>query len=145
MHPAIISQFRADAARPGAGDRSHVEQRPEPDGRLAFRLQDDRRLAENVSNADTPRFKPHDLKAPSPPGGSVVLAQTSPLHLGPAGNSNGFGPRDPKRFETTPSGNSVNLEDEMLKVAQNQSDYQLAASLYSKGLGLMKIAIGKGR
>jgi flagellar basal-body rod protein FlgB len=102
-------------------------------------------LAENVSNADTPRFKPHDLKAPSPPGGSVVLAQTSPLHLGPAGSSNGFGPRDPKRFETTPSGNSVNLEDEMLKVAQNQSDYQLAASLYSKGLGLMKIAIGKGR
>ena len=40
---------------------------------------------------------------------------------------------------------SFNLEDEMLKVAQNQSDYQLAASLYSKGLGLMKIAIGKGR
>lgn len=39
----------------------------------------------------------------------------------------------------------MNLEDEMLKVAQNQSDYQLAASLYSKGLGLMKIAIGKGR
>ena len=49
------------------------------------------------------------------------------------------------RFETTPNGNAVNLEDEMLKVAQNQSDYQLAASLYSKGLGLMKIAIGKGR
>ena len=76
---------------------------------------------------------------------SRVLAQTSPLHLGPAGSVNGFDPRDPKRFETTPSGNSVNLEDEMLKVAQNQSDYQLAASLYSKGLGLMKIAIGKGR
>ena len=49
------------------------------------------------------------------------------------------------RFETTPNGNAVNLEDEMMKVAQNQSDYQLAASLYSKGLGLMKIAIGKGR
>ena len=31
----------------------------------------------------------------------------------------------------------------MLKVASNQSDYQLAASLYSKGLSLMKIAIGK--
>lgn len=102
-------------------------------------------LAENVSNADTPRFKPHDLKAPSPPGQGLVLAQTSPLHLGPSGQRGGFDPRDPKRFETTPSGNSVNLEDEMLKVAQNQSDYQLAASLYSKGLGLMKIAIGKGR
>ncbi|MBA4223580.1 flagellar basal body rod protein FlgB [Bosea sp. (in: a-proteobacteria)] len=103
-------------------------------------------LAENVSNADTPRFKPHDLRAPSPAGtGGVTLAQTSPLHLGLSGQRNGFDPRDPKRFETTPSGNSVNLEDEMMKVAQNQSDYQLAASLYSKSLGLMKIAIGKGR
>lgn len=103
-------------------------------------------LAENVSNADTPRFKPHDLRAPSPPGnGGVTLAQTSPLHLGLSGQRSGFDPRDPKRFETTPSGNSVNLEDEMMKVAQNQSDYQLAASLYSKSLGLMKIAIGKGR
>ena len=33
----------------------------------------------------------------------------------------------------------------MMKVAQNQGDFQLAASLYNKGLGLMKIAIGKGR
>lgn len=103
-------------------------------------------LAENVSNADTPRFRPHDLRAPAAPGnGGVTLAQTSPRHLGLSGQRGGFDPRDPKRFETTPSGNSVNLEDEMMKVAQNQSDYQLAASLYSKGLGLMKIAIGKGR
>lgn len=102
-------------------------------------------LAENVSNADTPRFKPHDLKAPASREGGLVLAQTALLHLGPSGQRGDFDPRDPKRFETTPSGNSVNLEDEMLKVAQNQSDYQLAASLYSKGLGLMKIAIGKGR
>ena len=102
-------------------------------------------LAENVSNADTPRFKPHDLRAPSPVGGGMTLAQTSPMHLGLSGQRGGFDPRDPKRFETTPSGNSVNLEDEMMKVAQNQSDYQLAASLYSKSLGLMKIAIGKGR
>ncbi|CAN7142378.1 flagellar basal body rod protein FlgB [Bosea sp. LjRoot90] len=102
-------------------------------------------LAENVSNADTPRFKPHDLRAPSPAGGGTTLAQTSPMHLGLSGQRGGFDPRDPKRFETTPSANSVNLEDEMMKVAQNQSDYQLAASLYSKSLGLMKIAIGKGR
>ena len=73
----------------------------------------------------------------------VDPAQHRPEHGD--GQQGGFDPRDPKRFETTPSANSVNLEDEMMKVAQNQSDYQLAASLYSKGLGLMKIAIGKGR
>ncbi len=49
-----------------------------------------------------------------------------------------------RRFERTPSGNAVNLEDEMMKTAQNAQDYQLAASLYQKSLALMKIAIGRG-
>jgi flagellar basal-body rod protein FlgB len=105
-------------------------------------------LAENVSNADTPRFKPHDLKAPTPRGqatSSVELARTSSGHMSLSGKNGGFDTTNPRRFEVTPSGNGVNLEDEMLKVAQNQSDYQLASSLYSKSLGLMKIAIGKGR
>jgi flagellar basal-body rod protein FlgB len=104
-------------------------------------------LAENVSNADSPGFRPSDLKQPTidPGQAGVVLARTSAGHMGPSGQRNGFDAARAPRFEVTPNGNAVNLEDEMLKVAQNQSDYQLAASLYSKGLGLMKIAIGKGR
>lgn len=102
-------------------------------------------LAENVANADTPKFQPHDLRAPAMPGAGSPLAMTHSGHLTIDGTPSGFDPRDPKKFERTPSGNSVNLEDEMMKVAQNQSDYQLAASLYSKSLSLMKIAIGKGR
>jgi flagellar basal-body rod protein FlgB len=104
-------------------------------------------LAENVSNADSPGFRPTDLKPPSvdPGRAGVVLAQTSVGHMGLSGQRGGFDGTKAPRFEVTPNGNAVNLEDEMLKVAQNQSDYQLAASLYSKGLGLMKIAIGKGR
>ena len=104
-------------------------------------------LAENVSNADSPGFRPSDLKPPAigQVQGGVALARTSAGHIGPSGQRNGFDGTKAPRFEVTPNGNAVNLEDEMLKVAQNQSDYQLAASLYSKGLGLMKIAIGKGR
>jgi flagellar basal-body rod protein FlgB len=101
-------------------------------------------LAENVANADTPKFQPHDLRAPSSRGAPDVVARTHAGHMTLDGGK-GFDPRDPKRFEKTPSGNGVNLEDEMMKVAQNQSDYQLAASLYSKSLSLMKIAIGRGR
>ena len=40
-------------------------------------------------------------------------------------------------------GNAVSLEDEMLKVASNQMDFQAATSLYNKSLGLIKIAVGK--
>jgi flagellar basal-body rod protein FlgB len=105
-------------------------------------------LAENVANADTPGFRPMDVKQPAIGAAgraSVGLAQTSAGHMDLAGRIGGFDSARAQRFETTPNGNAVNLEDEMTKVAQNQGDYQLAASLYSKGLGLMKIAIGKGR
>lgn len=105
-------------------------------------------LAENVANADSPGFRPMDVKAPAIAGvgqANVGLLQTSAGHMGLGGGRSGFDSARGTRFETTPNGNAVNLEDEMAKVAQNQSDYQLAASLYSKGLGLMKIAIGKGR
>ena len=104
-------------------------------------------IAQNVANADSPGFRPFDLK---PPGldresSGVALARTSAGHMSLTAGNGGFDNTGAPRFETTPNGNAVNLEDEMMKVAQNQSDYQLAASLYSKSLGLMKIAIGKGR
>jgi flagellar basal-body rod protein FlgB len=46
-------------------------------------------------------------------------------------------------FEVTPEGNGVTLEDEMMKVTANQLQYQTATSLYSKSLGLIKIALGQ--
>jgi flagellar basal-body rod protein FlgB len=46
-------------------------------------------------------------------------------------------------FEIVPTGNAVNLEDEMLKVASNQMDFQAATALYTRGLGLIKTAIAK--
>ena len=46
-------------------------------------------------------------------------------------------------FEVRPGGNAVNLEEEMLKVASNQMDFQAATALYTRGLGLLKTALGK--
>ncbi len=106
-------------------------------------------LAENVSNADTPGFKPRDLKSPtfSPAGAQVSsgvrLEQTAAGHIASQPMRGGEDPRNARRFETTPSGNAVNLEDEMLKAAQNQSDYALAASLYQKSLQMLRTAVGK--
>ncbi|WP_293807537.1 flagellar basal body protein [uncultured Bosea sp.] len=115
--------------------------------RMQYQQSRQKILAENVANADSPRFRPVDLKPPSvdPARARVAIAQTNAGHMSLTNANGGFDGTGAPRFETTPNGNAVNLEDEMLKVAQNQSDYQLAASLYSKGLGLMKIAIGKGR
>ena len=109
-------------------------------------------LAQNVANADMPNYKPRDLR-PQPDGRSAIaMAPTSaPLQtqqtdgahirtsLGPSGPAG----RNAQRFETVPSGNAVTLEDEMMKLADTQMDYQTAATLYSKSLSLLKIAIGK--
>ena len=109
-----------------------------------------RLLAENVANADTGHFKPRDLALPAfdrtkPAMAAVALERTSSAHI--AGASAGAAPQfeldRPGGFEVLPGGNAVSLEDEMLKVASNQMDYQAAAALYSRGLGLLKTALGR--
>lgn len=113
-------------------------------GRMHWLQSRQKVLAENVSNADTPKFKPRDLRQFSPGGQSgLAPAQTSPAHLSGFGGSSSQASRNAARFETVPSGNSVSLEDEMIKIADTQADYQAVATLYSKSMSLLKIAIGK--
>lgn len=118
--------------------------------RMNWHQERQRLLAENVANADTPGFKPRDLAPLKPSGGTLApsttlaMATTSPAHMNAAGGTgSAFASRGAQKYETRPAGNSVNLEDEMVKVAANQMDYQAAASLYSRSLSLLKTAIGK--
>jgi flagellar basal-body rod protein FlgB len=114
--------------------------------RMQWHQERQRVLAENVANSDTPRFQPRDLKELSldkgSGGGSIALASTNPAHLSGGGATQFQTSRAPI-VETHPGGNGVNIEDEMMKVAQNQMDYQAATALYSRGLGLIKRALGK--
>lgn len=111
-----------------------------------------RLLAENVSNADTPKFRPRDLVPPDiakdrrtvTAPGDVDLARTEPMHI--AASTSGATKFQSSRmggYDVRPTGNAVNLEDEMMKVASNQMDYQMATSIYSRSLGLLKTAVGK--
>lgn len=122
--------------------------------RMAWLQERQQVLSQNVANADTPGFKARDLSPfdPSPRLAQpavqrAALLVTDPAHIaGAAGGDNGrFGRPRTSAFEVRPSGNAVVLEDEMMKVAQNQMDYQAATSLYSRSLGLIKLALGKGR
>ena len=109
-------------------------------------------LAENVANADTPRYRARDLKqldfnaelkAAMP--AQVRLVSTTPGHIAtPTSETNTAHPQMPRGgFETKPSGNAVVLEEEMMKVAQTQMDHQTATSLYARGLTMLKTALGK--
>lgn len=114
--------------------------------RMHWHQERQRVLAENVSNADTPAFKPRDLTAPAfdrPAATQVSLAQTNAGHQSGLSGSSRFAEGRQVGYETRPTGNAVHLEDEMLKVAGNQMDYQAVTSLYTRSLGLMKTALGK--
>ena len=109
-------------------------------------------LAENIANSDTPRFKPRDLVEPkfdkignSTGGamGALPMMRADGANIIPANAASSFGAGRPRGYETRPSANAVNIEDEMLKVSANQMDYAAATSLYTRSLGLLKTAIGK--
>jgi flagellar basal-body rod protein FlgB len=116
---------------------------------MQWHQQRQRVLAENVANADTPNYQPRDLVRPKAdalaagarPG--LTLVRTNSAHIGFGNGDAGFALDRKGGIETRPSGNAVSLDDEMLKVAQNQMDYQAATSLYTRSLGLLKSAIGK--
>lgn len=104
-------------------------------------------LAENIANSDTPGFKPRDLEMPTfddAPRPAVGLTLTSGAHIGAVGQGDtNFRAANRHNLQVRPGGNAVNLEDEMMKVAANQMDYQAATTLYTRSLGLIKTAIGK--
>jgi flagellar basal-body rod protein FlgB len=109
-------------------------------------------LSENVSNSDTPNFKPRDLVEPKFDAtgatkgsmGQLAMMRTSSSHMAASGSvGQNFDVNGKDGFETRPAGNAVSLEEEMMKVSANQMDYAAVTSLYTKSLSLLKTAIGK--
>ncbi len=112
-------------------------------------------IAENIANANTPSYQAKELSQPDfkailerqrtnklPAG---ALSRTSQMHIGGQNKTDATtgAPDVDKDWETTPSGNSVVLEEQMMKLAENQLDYQTITALYSKSIKLMKMAVGK--
>ena len=107
-------------------------------------------LAENVANADTAGYRPRDLTQPKfednlpSPLQTVSLAQTEPGHIAASPDSSSpFRSKKDSGYEIRPTGNAVSLEDEMMKVAGNQLDFQAATTLYTHSLNLIKTALGR--
>ena len=115
--------------------------------RMQWHQERQRLLAENVANADSPGYRPRDL-APlqfDRPGQALTqvgLERTASAHLsGSMGATSRFEASRLGGYDVRPSGNAVSLEEEMLKVAANQMDYQAAVALYTRSLALIKTAV----
>ena len=116
--------------------------------RMQWHQERQRVLSENVANSDSPGFRPSDLRdldfRNMAPRASVPLSQSNVMHIASVdGGGNRFQADRDGKADVRPTGNAVSLEDEMMKVAQNQMDYQAATMLYSRSLNLLKTALGK--
>jgi flagellar basal-body rod protein FlgB len=117
--------------------------------RMQWHQERQRLLSENVANSETPNFRPRDLSPlqfgrTGPALASIGLDRTASGHIASSeASSSQFQTSRFGGYEVRTTGSAVNLEDEMIKVAANQMDYQAATTLYTRSLGLIKIAIGK--
>ena len=106
-------------------------------------------LSENVANADTPNYVARDLKpldfeqalGSVSSGPSLVTTNERHISLTPT-HMGKFEDRETPDQESSPNGNSVALEAEMVKVSDTQAQFQAAANLYAKAMSLMRTAIG---
>ncbi len=116
--------------------------------RMQWHQERQRVLAENVANADTPNYRARDLAPPNFEQAltvaSLALVRTDPNHIASAGGSGSqFAEDGDLHYEVRPRGNTVSHEDEMLKLAGNQMDYDAVASIYTHSLALIKTAFGR--
>ncbi len=112
-------------------------------------------LAENIANANTPGYRSKDLDAASfasamkaANGSSLSVAKTNQGHIGGGQGAqavaNARPIEDPVDY-ASPSGNAVNMPEQMMKMTDTQMDYGMATTLYRKHVSLIRIALGRGR
>ena len=107
-------------------------------------------VAQNVANADTPGYVARDLKAPTDfaralrEGGGLTMVRTSAAHLpSPNGPAARFKSDKTPDSETTLDGNSVVVEEQMLKMAESRMAYDAAIGMYTKSMDMIRLATRK--
>jgi len=113
-------------------------------------------IAGNLANSDTPGFKALDVKSDFAnmvdqrvgKADNPTVALTARMSELGAKSGNSLGVRsdvivDNSATEIKPDGNSVNIEEQMMKMSQIQTEYITLINLYKKNISLFKSAIGK--
>lgn len=112
-------------------------------------------IVSNIANKDTPHYKAFDLAVEeeleklSDTGASVVLRKTHPAHF-PASDVN----KDyseirlssaSDEFEQSSDGNTVDIEAEMVKLAENNLQFETMAQLIRQKFQGLKLVIQGGK
>lgn len=107
-------------------------------------------LSRNIANSSTPGYVPNDLKAQDfrniMKGVQADMLRTNAMHMqgrpSEGGSSKVMVSPD---SQSSPDGNAVVLEEQMMKVAETQMAYAEASGVYKKMIGMWRTALGSGR
>jgi flagellar basal-body rod protein FlgB len=102
-------------------------------------------IAENVAHADTPGYRARDIADFSAivDGGAPFQARmTRPGHIAFGADPHGFDAREQAVMGAeAPNGNSVSLEDQMMRAAGVRQEHEMALGVYRKSLDILRTAI----
>ncbi len=110
-------------------------------------------IARNIANADSPRYRAKDLKPlnfarmlDATP--QMRVARTTSGHIPGAADRSDFRTVRERKgdvYEVNPNGNTVVMEEQLMKVSESSMQYQLATNIYNKNLSMLKTAVGQNR
>ena len=116
--------------------------------RLAWTDQRQGVLAQNIANMNTPNWQAKDVRpfaqalatatAPS-------LARTDPGHLAGTQDTAAQSLLMPQTGARQPDGNTVSMDEQLVKVADTAQAQQIATTLYKKYLSMFSLALGYGQ
>lgn len=104
-------------------------------------------VARNIANADTPGYRAFDLQPFAESYEQAVsggaLRTTDPRHLA----APQWSPAEARLIQTadpiSPNGNSVSLEEEMVRAADVKRQHDLSLGIYRSALDLMQASLGR--
>ncbi len=119
-------------------------------------------ISQNVANADTPHYRPQDIQAfdfkkalrghgnlAQPVSGESSAAsgavKTNVAHISMKSLDQAEAKeRDQKRvYEVAPDGNSVILEEQMMRSTETAAEYQTMVNMYKKHFDMIMTALGR--
>ena len=127
--------------------------------KMSYLNQKQQTIASNLANADTPGYRAEKVDEPdfssylgrtgtTTSGSKIKMATTSPEHIkgGAVLRLGGISSREAAihgKEQFSPDGNSVDISEQVMDLADTQLEYNMATNIYRKQVQLLKTALGR--
>lgn len=103
-------------------------------------------ISQNIANADTPGYTARDVvpfAETYEAGAGGTMRASRPEHLQGSGTLRAEITSRSQISTMSPNGNSVSLEDEMVKAVEVKRQHDLALTIYKTSLGVLRTSLGR--